>query len=224
MTRLEAKRPAEQEGCGMVRRLFTLLRLHFRRQRYRSLMALLRIESNDGLILDLGGGPASFFTTMFLRAERVILADIDYDLVRQAKKTQPAIHAMVADGEWLPLAECSVGVTICNSVIEHVNDPDSLAAEIRRISQSYFLQTPNGDFPVETHSFIGIPLYNFTPWTWLQRLVCRVFGADFEYVSSVHYLSEQRLLSLFPQATIGYERVLGLTKSFYVYHLGERTE
>jgi ubiquinone/menaquinone biosynthesis C-methylase UbiE len=195
------------------------LRRHFRRKRYLRVREVVEIESLAGFILDLGGGPASFFAAMFPRPEQIILVDINYNLACQAKRKQSALHVIVADGGWLPLADCSVDVTVCNSVIEHVEDPDALATEIRRVSQSYFLQTPNSRFPLETHSFIAIPFYNLIPYTWLRRFICKMFEANFKYVSSVRYLSEQRLRFLFPEATITYEKALGFKKSFYVYHL-----
>lgn len=203
----------------MIRGIFAALRRHFRRRRYLRIRDLVEIESLAGFILDLGGGPASFFAAMFPRSEHIILVDIDYNLSSQAKRKQPALNVIVADGRQLPLADCSVDVTVCNSVIEHVDDPDALAVEIRRVSQGYFLQTPNGDFPLETHSFIPIPFYNFIPWARVRRLMCKIFGANYDYVSSVCYLSEHRLRLLFPEATLAYEKVLGLKKSFYIYHL-----
>jgi ubiquinone/menaquinone biosynthesis C-methylase UbiE len=209
---------------NMIYKAFDSLRRHFRRERYLRMKDLIELNSPAGFALDLGGGPASFFATMFPSPEQVILVDVDYDLATQAKQKHPALHVIVADGARLPLADCSMDATICNSVIEHVDDPDALAAEIRRVSQGYFLQTPNGDFPLETHSFIVIPFYNFIPWMRLRRFVCRIFGANFEYVSGVRYLSEQRLRFLFPGATITYEKVLGLKKSFYVYLLTENTQ
>jgi len=205
----------------MIRKIIGLLRRRSRRRRYLRIRDLIGIESLPGLILDLGGGPASFFAAMFPRPEQVILLDIDYNRACQARRRQSTLHVIVSDGERLPLSDRSVDVTICNSVIEHVDDPDALATEIRRVSRSYFSQTPNGDFPLETHSFIAIPFYNFIPWVWLRRLMCKIFGANFEYVSSVRYLPEQELRFLFPEATITYEKVLGLKKSFYVYRLDE---
>ncbi len=205
----------------MIRKISGLLRRRSRRRRYLRIRDLIGIESLSGLILDLGGGAASFLVAMFPRPQQVILLDVSYDLVHQAKRKQSVLHVIVADGGHLPLANDSVDVTVCNSVIEHVDDPEALATEIRRVSRSYFSQTPNGDFPLETHSFIAIPFYNFIPWVWLRRLMCKIFGANFEYVSSVRYLPEQELRFLFPEATITYEKVLGLKKSFYVYHLNE---
>ncbi len=208
----------------MIRKVVGLLRRRSRRRRYLRIRDLTEIESLSGLILDLGGGPASFLAAMFPRPQQVILVDISYDLVHQAKLKESALHVSVADGVRLPLANDSVDVTVCNSVIEHVDDPDALAIEIRRVSRSYFLQTPNSNFPLETHSFIAIPFYNFIPRVWLRRLLCKIFGANFEYVSSIHYLSEKKLNSLFPEAIATYEKVLGLKKSFYVYYLGHDTQ
>jgi hypothetical protein len=102
-----------------------------------------------------------------------------------------------------------------------VAQPEIVASEIRRVGRNYFVQVPNGSFPLETHSLIPIPFYNAIPWLGMRRLLCKVFVTNFEYVSSVSYLSESRLRTLFPDAVIGYERAFGLTKSFYVYHLEE---
>jgi ubiquinone/menaquinone biosynthesis C-methylase UbiE len=202
----------------MIRQAFDSLRQRFRQRRYLQIQDLMGIGISTGFILDLGGGPASFFAAMFPRPERIILLDVNYGLASHSKQRQPALHAIVADGRRLPLADCSIDMTICNSVIEHITTPKMLASEIRRVSQSYFLQTPNGDFPLETHSFIAIPFYNFVPWIWLRRFVSKVFGADFDYVNDVGYLPEARLKTLFPEARIAYEKVFGLKKSFYIYY------
>jgi SAM-dependent methyltransferase len=205
----------------MIRKAFVSLRQRFRRRRYLLIRDLTGIDSLAGFILDLGGGSAGFFAAMFPRPEQVILLDINYKSVYRARQKQSALHAIVADGRRLPLLSGSVAMTVSNSVIEHVDDPGTLAVEVRRVSQGYFLQTPNGDFPLETHSLIAIPFYNFIPWMWLRQLLCKIFGANFKYISSARYLPEQELRFLFPEATITYEKVLGLKKSFYVYCLNE---
>jgi ubiquinone/menaquinone biosynthesis C-methylase UbiE len=201
----------------MIRFLVQRLRQSFRRSRYRTLCELMNVDQVKGFVLDLGGGSAGFFAAVYHKPGRIILLDVDLNLVREAKEKYPALHFIVADGERLPVASSSMGMTVCNSVIEHVDDPVALAVEIRRVSQSYFLQTPNKVFPLETHSFVAIPFYHCIPWTWLRRLVCKMVGADYEYVSGVRYLSEPRLKQLFPEAAIAYEKVLAWKKSFYVY-------
>ena len=201
----------------MIRRAFAFIRLYFRRRRYLRIQEVVGIERAAGFILDLGSGAASFLADMFPRPEQIILLDIDYKRASMAKRIHPALHIIVADGKHLPLADSSVAMTICNSVIEHVDDQDILAAEICRVSQGYFLQTPYKGFPVETHSFIGLPFYNVMPTKWLRRFMCRMLGANFDYVNSVRYLSEQQLKTLFPEARIIYEKAFGFKKSFYVY-------
>ena len=91
----------------IINKLFRSLRLFFRRNRYRSIVALTQVESRSGFVLDLGGGPASFFSAMFPRPEQMILIDVDYDIVRQAQKKTSA-HLLVADGQKLPLADRSI--------------------------------------------------------------------------------------------------------------------
>jgi ubiquinone/menaquinone biosynthesis C-methylase UbiE len=126
------------------------------------------------------------------------------------------LKLVVADGERLPFADRSVAATVCNSVIEHVENAHALATEIRRVSAAYFVQTPNGRFPLELHAKVPIPLYRWVPSRRLRRGLCRLFGGDYEYIESVRYLSDRELARMFPEARIVRERWLGLTKSFYV--------
>jgi SAM-dependent methyltransferase len=137
-------------------------------------------------------------------------------LAEQARQRVPDLKLVVADGERLPFADRSVAATVCNSVIEHVEDAHALAAEIRRVSATFFVQSPYGRFPLELHAKIPIPFYRWVPSRRLRRGLCRLFGGDFTYVESVRYLSAADLAKLFPEARIVAERWLGLTKSFYV--------
>lgn len=200
----------------MIKQLFVSLRQYFRQKRYSGLSTVIDTESLSRFILDLGGGPASFFASLYPYPERVVLVEIDYTKACQARRKRPSICVVVADGQRLPLADQSVDATICNSVIEHVANPGLLAAEIRRVSRRYFLQTPNLDFPFEFHSHIPIPFFRLIPFIWLRRLVSRIFGADFDYINSVRYVSERQLKDFFPEAQVTYEKVIGLKKSFYV--------
>lgn len=187
-----------------------------RRRRFDLCIRALRLDHVGGFILDLGGGAASFFVERFERRERLVLLDIDLDNVHQARRRAPGLKVLVADGGALPLATGSMQATICNSVIEHAGDPASLAREIERVSRSYFVQTPNGRFPLEMHSLVPIPLYPWLRRLRLGRFVCHVFGASYEYLESVRYIDAARLRRLFPAAEFARERVLGLSKSFYM--------
>ena len=188
----------------------------FREARYQQLRAALRIDEAAGFILDLGGGPASFLSALHRQPQRVILVDREHGLVKQAKELVPGLKLLVADAERLPFIDGSIAVTVCNSVIEHVQDAAALAAEIRRVSVGYFVQTPNGRFPVEFHVPMPVPFYWWIPWRPARRWLCHLLGGDFAYVESVRYPSAAELARYFPGAQVVRERYLGLTKSFYV--------
>jgi SAM-dependent methyltransferase len=206
----------------MIRQLFIRLRRSFRLKRYGVIDATMDLKHQQGLVLDLGGGPASFFAALFPRPEQIILLDLLFDGVAAGKRRYPAINAVVANAEQLPFRDNTIALSVCNSVIEHVDNAPALASEIRRVSQAYFLQTPNGRFPVETHSMIGIPFYHSIPWAWARALICRVFRSNFDYIETVSYCSEEQLRAFFPEASLVYERALGLKKSFYVMHKPEK--
>ena len=192
------------------------LRQIFRKRRYRKLQELTKLESVNGLIMDLGGGHASFFSAFFPNPNQVILIDIQYRKALRARKNNLQLNVVVADAAHLPFSRDSIKMTICNSVIEHVDNPNALASEINRVSQGWFLQTPNGNFPLETHAIIPIPFYSLMPFDSLKRLLCKLFRGNFNYIKSVQYLSEGELISLFPKGVLSFERFLFFKKSFYI--------
>src|SRR5262249_17986733 len=122
----------------------------------------------------------------------------------------------------------SFDVVFSNSVIEHVGelaDQEQMAQEIRRVSQRYFVQTPNRYFPIEPH--FHVPGFQLMPLSVRASLLQRFnLGwvarrpdalAARTMVESVRLLDERTLRKLFPEAHIYSERLLGWTKSFVAY-------
>ena len=200
---------------SLVNRVAERLRQHGRRRRYDAIARWFDLEAEHGPILDLGGGLGRFFAGVHPRPREVVLVDVNLAVARQASELVPGLRVVVADGLRLPFADGSIGLTVCNSVIEHVEDPERLAREIERVSRAYFVQTPDRHFFLETHSFVPIPFYRWIPTRHRAR-VCRLFGANFEYVESVRYLDEAVLRRLFTRGRLVRERIAGVTKSFYV--------
>ena len=192
------------------------LRQRGRRRRHHMIANALDLSSPGGMILDLGGGAADYFSRVHPRPEQVILVDVNAQAAHQAAQDIPGLRVVIADGCRLPFADGAIRVTLCNSVIEHVDDQERLASEIERVSASYFVQTPHRGFVLETHSFVPIPFYRWMSSRRLRAALCRLFGADFEYIETVRYLDERQLRRLFPRARLVRERVAGLTKSFYL--------
>jgi SAM-dependent methyltransferase len=191
------------------------LSARYRRQRYDFFWRKVGCTAADGWWLDLGGGPGSYFLSFCPRRAQVVLLDIDANELLQARERYPHVQCVLADGQNLPFKDGALACLFCNSVIEHVRHPAALASEIRRTGQRFFLQTPNGNFPLEAHSPIPIPFYRYLPGG-VRRFVCSLAGSSYEYIAGVTYLSRNDLAEFFPSALIETERVLRLVKSFYV--------
>ena len=125
-------------------------------------------------------------------------------------------------------AEKEFDLVFSNSCIEHVggrSEWEKMASEIFRISDHFFVQTPNRYFPIEPHFLF--PLFQFFPLK-LRALLIRCFQLGFwpqgkSWEESIQIAKEIELLSykdlerLFPGAIIKSENFMGLTKSFMVY-------
>lgn len=178
-------------------------------------------------ILDLGG--ASYFwqhsTLLQHSGLRITLLNLHLE-----KTTHPAIQAVQGDATNLQnYASGSFDLVFSNSVIEHLytlENQQKMAAEIRRVGKTYFIQTPNAYFPVEAH--YALPFAQYYPnallffvltKTKLSRL-SRWKAADArQYIDELRLLTLQEMTSLFPGATLLKEKVMGLTKSITAHTL-----
>jgi hypothetical protein len=112
-----------------------------------------------------------------------------------------------------------------NSVIEHVGDWDHMvrfAKEISRVSQNYYVQTPNYWFPVEPHCMT--PFYHWLPKPIRVWLVIhfelgywrRATSIDqaVRTVEGARLLNKKMFRELFKDSEIITERLAWLPKSF----------
>lgn len=89
-------------------------------------VALWRIASAGGLVIDAGGGERF---TKGLSAYRDWFEGVDYRTLDISSDTGPDL---VGDIEGLPFEDASVDAFICRSVLEHVRRPQAAADEMRR--------------------------------------------------------------------------------------------
>ena len=90
----------------------------------------------------------------------------------QFDETPPQFEYIQGDGRYLPYDDTEYDIVFSNSVIEHLGryeDQKQFAAEIRRVSESYWVQTPNRWFPVEPH--LVSPLIHYFPKRFQRRLI-----------------------------------------------------
>jgi hypothetical protein len=197
-----------------------------RRRRFQLFQSLLRSVPRPLRILDVGGTPA-FWESMTLVGEpgvKIVILNTE-PLV----STMAQFECVLGDARSMPEYATNEFEVVCsNSVIEHVGDRGNqrrMAAEIARVGQRYFVQTPNRYFPIEPHFLV--PGFQFLPISiqsgLLQRLnlghVLRVPDATAarQCVSSIRLLTPSELRSLFPNSVVFRERVIGLTKSLVAY-------
>jgi hypothetical protein len=138
------------------------------------------------------------------------------------------ISAQHGDVRSLPFKDKQFDFCFSNSVLEHVGtlyDQRLAAAEISRVADGYFIQTPNRLFPIEPHFLV--PGWQFLPiWIralalqnsrigWMQRqrdpLLARA------EVEQVRLISIGELRALFPDGRIWREKVGPLTKSLVAW-------
>jgi hypothetical protein len=209
---------------GRLRLLFGIfgtLRPHFCGRRIKYAYSRLPWTA-ESRILDIGGD--TFFWNLAARlglpAPRVTIVNL-YSCPGAVPSN---VNWIVADGTKLPFPDRSFDIAFSNSVIEHLGSwaaQEKMAAEIARVADHYFVQTPNKWFPIEPHYLTPFIHWlppatrvrltrNFTLWGWITR-------PSPEYcqlkVDEIQLLSRDEMRELFPKAHIVLERFCGIPKS-----------
>ncbi len=113
-------------------------------------------------------------------------------------------------------------IVFSNSVIEHVGSQEkqeSFAKEVRRLGNSYWVQTPSIWFPFEAHT--GMPFWWFYPKSLQEHFIRRWkrnMPAWAEYIKETSVVTKERFIELFPEAHIYVETWFGIPKSYSVWH------
>ncbi|WAP68981.1 methyltransferase domain-containing protein [Jiella pelagia] len=116
-----------------------------------------------------------------------------------------------------------------NSVIEHVGEAERMQAfadNVRRLSDRYFVQTPNFWFPLEPHfrmiGFQWLPLSLRVALMQRRNLGffprAKTREEAWRNVAEIRLLDRKMMRRLFPEADLREERVAGLTKSLMAVH------
>lgn len=152
-------------------------------------------------VLDVGCGRIG------LRALEPDLDITGVDLAGRPEYPGPFVRADAAAG--LPFADGEFELVYCSSVIEHVPPARraAFAAEIRRVGQGWFVQTPAWSFPIEPHALL--PFAHWLPAR-LRRHYWK-FGATAEW-EEISLLRRAEMEALFGPAQA--ERVGPLAKSW----------
>jgi 2-polyprenyl-3-methyl-5-hydroxy-6-metoxy-1,4-benzoquinol methylase len=213
------------------------LRERLRQERVQLFMKLM--QPREGVsILDLGGEWGEFLAKIRGGLSgRFLIADIN-EAYRATVRTQGFDFVLLEENKPLPFADKEFDIVISNSVIEHVTLPKKVcmekvpraewvsqslmrqqqfASEIRRVGKGYFVQTPNKNFPIETHTWL--PFVNFLDHNQtvsVARVTDRFWIKQCGYVDW-NLLGPREMRWMFPEAELVVERFLGLPKSIIAY-------
>src|SRR3954453_6629317 len=127
-------------------------------------------------VLDLGSEDGSHIHSVVPAGTDVYIADIDAELVHEGARRYGYHPVVLEPDQPLPFPDGYFDIVFCSSVIEHVTGFDkaacwnvrdtetfrrtakasqqAFAAEIRRVGNQYFVQTPNRWFPIEAHTWL----------------------------------------------------------------------
>jgi ubiquinone/menaquinone biosynthesis C-methylase UbiE len=216
-------------------RLFAL-RQRIRKRRAEMFRRLMTPTSN-ATILDLGGASGRHIAGILPHHQpsRITIADIHPAALEAARKLY-GFNAVLLDERTpsLPFGSHEFDILFCSSVIEHVTVPKTeiyscrstrvfeararasqlaLANEIRRVSKSYFVQTPYKYFIIESHSFLPMPIILLPrPAQIVALRYARTFWIK-PTTPDFLLFNRREMRAMFPDANIYSERWFGLTKS-----------
>jgi len=191
--------------------------------------------TDDDQILDLGGGSGGHIAELVPYRRNVTIGELDAEALQRAAETFGFGGLQLDGGETFPVADGQYDLVFCSSVIEHVTGPKEIAyhtedgkqfaasaraaqanfaAEIRRISRRYFVQTPYKYFPIEQHSFLPFFVV-LLPRRWQVRLMRFLFAHGWlkPVYPDFRLLTVKDMRALFPDAEIVLERYCGFVKS-----------
>lgn len=84
-------------------------------------------------LLDVGGGPG-YYREAFT-AQGASYLCVDPDMGELSARTEPGPGVVRGSGTQLPVRDGCVDVTYCSNVLEHVAEPELLAAELLRVTR-----------------------------------------------------------------------------------------
>lgn len=197
-----------------------------RRKRFALFTKLVANVPRPLTILDVGGTQRFWEVMGFAQEPGVDITLLNID---KPEVSYPNFFGVAGDAtQMTQFEDGQFDVVFSNSVIEHVGtwaQQKAMAEGVRRVGKRYFVQTPNYFFPIEPHFlFVGFQWLPLDTRAWLHSrfnlgwVECvpdkTIARAE---VAQIRLLKKQELLSLFPQASLYQEKMLGLTKSFVVY-------
>jgi ubiquinone/menaquinone biosynthesis C-methylase UbiE len=197
--------------------------IYFRKKRMKKFYKALNITA-ETKILDVGGLPFIWEIGEAIglpRVESITCLNI-YEVDRTELPSN--VRWLIGDGCDLPFADSEFDVVFSNSVIEHLGTVEAqraFAKEIARVGKSYWVQTPDPKFFMETHYLS--PFVHWLPKSLFRRIAryATTWGLLMrptqqqidERLAEIRLIKAKEFRSMFPKAEIIRERWIGMPKA-----------
>lgn len=216
----------------MIKKIAKLFSRWSRNKRAKMFWEQMR-PTKESKILDLGSEDGSHIANLIPYRDNVMLADINKELLEAGHQKYGFKTTLLNESGKLPFEDKQFDIVYCSSVIEHVGPTkvscwdatcgkkfteqsfkhqEEFAKEIDRVGKSYFVQTPNKYFILESHTWL--PIIQHLP---RQLLVKAIIWLNKWWVKKTtpdwSLLGIKQYRILFPEAFMLKEKVCGLTKS-----------
>jgi hypothetical protein len=183
--------------------LASKISVQFREKMFARFMATIKPDAKHD-VLDIGVTSderyqeSNYFERLYPYKDRIVCVGTENGSYLETK--YPGIKFIqIKPKEPLPFHDNEFDVAFSNAVIEHVGNQESQKAfvlEMLRVSQSFFLTTPNRWFPIEFHT--AIPFLHFLPKNIYRKLLAAIGEIYWSREENLNLLSRKELISLFP--------------------------
>ena len=160
----------------------------------------------DSMILDVGVTPdqklpeSNFFEALYPYKNRIVATSIED--ASFLEKKYPGITFIQTTDSRLPFSDQQFDCVFCSAVLEHVGSRKQqqlFVGELVRVARSFFLSTPNRQYPIEFHTFL--PIIHWLPQKYHQAILKKLGMHFWSHTRNLNLLTPRSLAGLFPSET-----------------------
>lgn len=207
-----------------LRKFASKISFHVRRKIFVSFMETMRPTARSR-VLDVGVTPdrtlpeSNFLESLYPYRDRLVVTSIED--ASHLEQEYPGIRFVRTEKLDLPFADKTFNIVFCSAVLEHVGDYDqkkSFVAELFRVSERFFIITPNRQFPMEFHTLL--PFIHWLPPS-VHQPILRALGMEFwsrtENLNLLTPRSLRKIIRSAPCAHIKNQFFLGFPSNLIAY-------
>ncbi len=208
----------------LLRTFTTPAALKVRKGMYETFLAALA-PTADTTIVDIGvtadqtTEDSNFLEKWYPHPGRVTATSIED--ASYLETAHPGVTFVQTTGDGLPFEDRQFDIAFSSAVLEHVGDrvrQQRFLEELLRVSERFFVTTPDRRFPIELHTFL--PFLHWMRQDRHQRVLRHLGQSAWAETDNLNLLDEASLRALFPDGvlpTVTGPRLLGMRSNLVAY-------